>query len=152
MWRAGTGSTSERGIISRITRKRRLEIRRDPKNDDDKCIIDSLICSARGGGKGAVTGTTAVMWCTCVRFNTNHLNKCVSCEFDQYCWVDIHLCQDFHTVTSRRVDHVRRLSKSRGSSGVGTTGVGNLTGRVESGQEAFKSRGSGRITLTPPDP
>ena len=37
-----------------------------------------------------------------------------------------------------------------GSGRVGSGRVGS--GRVGSGQEDFKSRGSGRVTLTPPDP
>ena len=45
-----------------------------------------------------------------------------------------------------------RFSKARagriGSGRVGSGGVGNLTGRVESGQEVFEYRGSGRVTLT----
>ena len=52
---------------------------------------------------------------------------------------------------------VRTVSKPRGSSRVGSGGVGNLTGRVGSGrvgsgQEVFQYHGSGRVSLTRSDP
>ena len=53
---------------------------------------------------------------------------------------------------SRSADHVRRLSKSHGSSGFGSGSVPNIPGRVGSGQAVLKIRGLGRVTLTRPDP
>ena len=50
------------------------------------------------------------------------------------------------------VGRVKRDSTTRVSSRVGSGDVRNLTGRVESGQEVFKSHGSGRVTLTQSDP
>ena len=55
-------------------------------------------------------------------------------------------------VMTRPADHVRSFSKYRGSSGVWSRGVWNLTGQVGSGQEVFKSCGSGRVALTRPEP
>ena len=52
----------------------------------------------------------------------------------------------FSRVATRPADH------ATGSSGVGSGGVCNLTGRVGPGQNVFKSRGSGRVALTKPDP
>ena len=47
---------------------------------------------------------------------------------------------------------VRRFPKSRGWSPVWSRGVRNVTRWVGSGQEVFKPRGSGQITLIRPDP
>ena len=60
-------------------------------------------------------------------------------------------------VMTRPADHVRRLSRSRGSSGVGSGGACDITGRdglgrVGPGRKVSKSRGSGQVTLTRPDP
>ena len=82
--------------------------------------------------------------------------------------------QGFSRIMTRPADQVRRLPKSGGSNGVGSMrclkhhGLGRVgsgrvgsgrvgsgrvgSGRVGSGQEVFKSRGSGRVTLTRPDP
>ena len=52
---------------------------------------------------------------------------------------------------NRPAGRVRRVSKTRGPSRVGSRGVRNLTGRVASDREVFKSHGPGRVTLTRSD-
>ena len=54
--------------------------------------------------------------------------------------------QGFSSVGSRLEKETRRSSRA------GSGGVRNLTGRVGSYQEVFKHHGSGRVTLTRPDP
>ena len=65
---------------------------------------------------------------------------------------NVDFTQGFSWVMTRLADRIRRLSKSRGSSGVGSRGVWNITGRVGSGQEVVKFCGSERVTLIRPDP
>lgn len=56
----------------------------------------------------------------------------------------------FSRSTTRPTRLIRRNAKSRGASRVRSGGVRHLMGRVRSGQECFKSHGSGRFTLTRP--
>ena len=58
----------------------------------------------------------------------------------------------FSRLMTRSAGRIRRFTKARGSSRVGSGGVGNLTGRVASGQEVFTSQGSGPGRLDPVRP
>ena len=55
--------------------------------------------------------------------------------------------QAFSGVMTRPADRVRRFSKSRGSSRVGSRGVRNITGRVGLGRDGSDRVGSDRIGL-----
>ena len=53
---------------------------------------------------------------------------------------------------TRPAGRVRIFSKACGLSRLGSGGIRNLTGRIGSGQEVFKSLGSGQVTSTRADP
>ena len=57
--------------------------------------------------------------------------------------------QDFSRVTTRSAGRVRRFSKSRGSSPVGSGGLRNLTNRVGSGRVRRVSNLTGRVGSHP---